>query len=121
MMDWLAPTGLVVGLGAWWKGLLNQYIPCPERVWLALVNNLWGQLQPVEDHFSIVLCWLDNDRNGGDTRHVAEAFTSVEGVALVRSACILAASAASEIGAKRCKKKLAQCWKNGMLIWLLSA
>ena len=69
-MDWLAPTGVVVGLGAWWKGLLNQYIPCPERVWLALVNNL-----------------------------------CVEGVALVRSARILAASGASDDWRQAMQKK----------------
>ena len=86
----------VTGLRAWSKGLLNEYLPSPKQVVLWLANVRRGKAQPRADRFRIVLCWLDNDRAGDNTRHVAEAFTRVEGVSLVRTARIVAAPGASE-------------------------
>ena len=88
----LAGTGAV--LVAWLTGFLNQYLPAPKRVGLTLKNVRRSKAQASEDRFRIVLCWLENDPNGVNTGHVREAFTSVEGVTLDRSARIVAASGA---------------------------
>ena len=77
---------LVAVLVAWWKGFLKEYLPRPKRVVLALKNVLRCKVQASEERFRIVLCWLGNDSNGDNTGNVEEAFTSVEGVTLVRSA-----------------------------------
>ena len=43
-----------------------------------------------------MLCWSENDGDGRDTRTVADAFTSVEGIELVCSACVVSASGAAD-------------------------
>ena len=104
-MDWfyspggtllLAVLGTGVGLVAWWRGFLQEYLPGPKRVVLALKNVLRSKAQASDDRFRIVLCWLANDPHGENTRHVEEAFTRVEGATLVRSARIVAASGAAD-------------------------
>ena len=61
------------------------------------LENVWrGKPQPAEDRFRVVLCWLENDPDGDNMRNVAQAFTSIEGVTLVRSADIVAASGAAD-------------------------
>ena len=89
-------TVLVAVLVAWLKGLFKEYLPGPKRVVLALKNVLRCKVQASEDRFRIVLCWLENDPNGDNTGNVEEAFTSVKGVTLVRSARIVAASGAAD-------------------------
>ena len=83
-MDWfhsldllsvLKATGTGAVLVAWWRGLLEEYLPGPKRVVLALKNVLRSKAQASEDRFRIVLCWLANDPHGDNTRHVEEAFT----------------------------------------------
>ena len=59
-------------------------------------NVRLGRPQPSEDRFRIVLSWLENDPRGGNTSNVAQAFTSVEGIALVRSHRIVTASGAAD-------------------------
>ena len=90
----LAATG--AGLVAWWLGFLKQYLPGPKRAMLLLKNVLRSRAHASEDRFRIVLCWLENDPNGDNTGHVEEAFASVEGATLVRSARIVAASGAAD-------------------------
>ena len=68
----------------------------PERVMLSLENVWRGKPQSAEDRFRVVLCWLENDPDGDNMRNVAQAFTSIEGVTLVRSAYIVAASGAAD-------------------------
>ena len=75
---------------AWLTGFLNQYLPGPRRVALALGNLVPNRTPPPEDQFRVTLCWLQNDPKGDSTAHVAEAFTSITGVALFRSARIVA-------------------------------
>ena len=103
-MDWFhsldllsvfAATGATAWLVAWWKGFFNAYLPGPKRVMLSLKNVRRSKAQASEDRFRIVLCWLENDPNGDNTGHVEEAFASVEGATLVRSARIVAASGAA--------------------------
>ena len=84
-------------------GFLNQFLPPPKRAWLAL-KNLWLALKNLrrdnpprpEDSSRIVLCWLENDSSGDDTRTVERAFTSVAGITLVRSARLVAAPGAED-------------------------
>ena len=45
----------------------------------------------------IVLCWLENDSSGDDTREVENAFSGVEGIKLVRSARIVASGASDDL------------------------
>ena len=88
---------VVVGLVAvWLTGFLNQVIPGPERTLLALRNHSLDDLQRPEDGFRIVLCWLENDTSGFDTRQVENAFSGVGGIKLVRSARVVAAWLADE-------------------------
>ena len=80
---WLL-MGILASAGAWWTLFVNEYVPGPERAVLMLEEVWEGQPQAVDGRFRIVLCWLDNDPRGHNTRYVAQAFTSVEGVTLAR-------------------------------------
>ena len=86
-------TALIV---TWSAGFLNRFVPSPGRSFLAIGNLLRAKTRPSEDCFCFVLCWLENDHNGDDTSFVAQAFSSVEGITLVRSACIVKASGAAD-------------------------
>ena len=81
-------------IAAWLRGFLTQFLPPPKQAWLALKNLRWGKPPRPEDSFRVVLRWLENDSSGDDTRTVERAFTSVEGITLVRSARLVAASGA---------------------------
>ena len=81
---------------AWLRGFLNQFLPPPKRAWLALKNLLRDNPPRPENSFRIVLCWLENDLSGDDTKTVERAFTSIEGIMLVRSARLVAASGARD-------------------------
>ena len=83
-------------IAAWLRGFLNQFLPPPKQAWLALKNLRWDNPPRPEDSFRIVLCWLENDSSGDDTRTVERAFTNVEGITLVRSARLMAASGARD-------------------------
>ena len=99
-MEWL---GEVIGLSgiagvflAWTKGFVNSFLPSPAWVRLALANQWRERPQRAKDGFRLVLCWLEKDRIGSDTDTVAQAFTGIDGVVLVRSACIVTASGAGD-------------------------
>ena len=94
-MKWLGSilTALVL---IWLTGVLNRFAPPPERALLAFWNLRRGNPRRPEDSFCIVLCWLENDRDGNGTRSVKDAFTGVEGIALFRSARIVSASGAAD-------------------------
>ena len=93
-MKWLGSVVTVLVV-TWLTGVLNRFVPPPERAWLAL-KNLWRNLQHPEDSFRVVLCWLENDRSGDDTRRVEATFTGVEGIKLIRSARMVTASGAAD-------------------------
>ena len=93
----------VGALAAWLKGFLSQFLPPPQRAWLAIANGLFAittgfRTEPPspEDRFRFVLCWLEDDTTGRDTKTVGQAFTGVEGVELVRSPHIVKASGAAD-------------------------
>ena len=90
-------TGVITTLVAGWvMGVLDQFVPSPERTRLA-VENVWrGNPQRSEDGFRIVLCWLENDAEGDNTLEVASAFQNPDlgGIKLVRSARIVVGSGA---------------------------
>ena len=87
---------LTAFITSWWTDFLNEGLWRPERVTLLLENVRRGTPQPVEDRFRVVLCWLENDPSGNGAGNVAQAFTGVEGITLVRSHRIVAASGASD-------------------------
>ena len=78
-------VGIVVtALEAWFKVFFGQFLPSTQQVRLAIANAFKKRSPPPEQRFRLVLCWLENDRAGRDTGTVAEAFTGVEGIELVR-------------------------------------
>ena len=81
---------------AWLAGFINQFLPAPERAWLGLTNSFETKSPRPEGRFRFVLCWLENDDGGRDTKAVAEAFSGIGGIELVRSARIVAASGAAD-------------------------
>lgn len=93
--DLFVVAALAAFAAAWLKGLLNEIFPSPARALLFFRNLCRGSQQRPDDGFRIVLCWLEDDSTGEDTRNVARAFTSVEGVELLRSSRMVAASGAS--------------------------
>ena len=98
-MNWLGTIviGVVTTLiAAWLMGFLNRAVPPPYRAWLYLTNLQRNTPQHLDDSFHIVLCWLEDDRSGDDTRTVEQAFGGVKGITLVRSARIVAASGAAD-------------------------
>ena len=86
------------------------------------LENVWrGKPQPAEDRFRVVLCWLENDPDGDNMRNVAQAFTSIEGVTLVRSADIVAASGAADDWREAMQREGSfSAGKAGMPTWPLS-
>ena len=98
-MKWLGgivATVVATVIATWLLGTLDQLVPSRGRAWVALKNLRWNKPQPSKDSFRIVLCWLEEDSRGDDTENVARAFTSIEGVTLVRSARIVKASGAAD-------------------------
>jgi len=91
--------GIVVAvLAAWLTGFFNQFLPAPERAKLA-IQNLWQPTAATaasRERFRFVLCWLEGDENGRNTAIVAQAFTGIPGIELVRSARIVAAAGAAD-------------------------
>ncbi len=98
-MEWIVALGglvLTPLISTWLLGFLNRLLPSPRQVSLAVRNCVRAKSRRSDDRFRFVLCWLDNDRNGDDTAIVAQAFSSVEGVTLVRSARVVKASGAAD-------------------------
>ena len=90
--------GVIVAaaLAAWIKGFFKQFLPPPQRVWLA-ISNVFKTRSPLpEQRFRLALCWLEKDGAGRDTGTVAEAFTGTEGIELVRSARVVSAPGAAD-------------------------
>ena len=55
-------------LAAWLKGFLNQFLPAPQRVWLSIKNLFLTKSPRPEGGFRFVLCWLEDDDGGRDTK-----------------------------------------------------
>ncbi len=92
---WLGAIFIVV-LAAWLKRFFNQFWPPPQWVWLVITNSFETKPPRLEDGFRFVLCWLEDDTSGRDTKIVERAFAGIEGVELVRSARIVRASGAAD-------------------------
>ena len=80
----------------WFSDALVQYVPSPQRLALRLQNALSDTPSRADASFRIVLCWLENDWSGTDTRAVEDAFSGVEGITLVVSEEEIAASGAAD-------------------------
>ena len=107
-MEWIGDhifAILTTGVLAWLNGFLNLWLPSPARTWLA-VSNFFDPLQPRrQDRFRIVLCWLEQDPKGDSARNVAQAFTGLDGIELVRSARMVTASGAGDVWRLTMQKK----------------
>ena len=91
-----AITAVIV---VWLTGFVDEIVPSPQKAWLKLQNKFRIKPQRTQDGFRIVLCWLENDRSGEDTKNVEDAFSGVKGISLVRSdRTITATGAADEWG-----------------------
>ena len=102
-MDWLknitnaVSVAVIAGvIGAWLGGVFNEFVWSPGRTLLGATNVFRAKQGGPEDRFRFVLCWLQNDRDGNDTRIVAQAFSSIQGISLVRSARVVKASGAAD-------------------------
>ena len=95
LAGWIG-TLVVAAFAAWLKGFFKQFLPPPRRAWLAIANALEGRSPLPEERFRLALCWLENDSGGRDTGTVAEAFTGIEGIELVRSARVVSAPGAAD-------------------------
>ena len=70
-----------------------QVLPLPQQVWLRITNAFKPRPPLSETRFRIVLCLLENDLTGRHTGTVAEAFTGIEGIELVREYSVVSAPA----------------------------
>ena len=98
-MEWIGEAiGGAVALLVltWLAGFLSPYSLSPGRVRLTIANILKDKPQQAEDRFRFVLCWLENDSKGHNTSIVAQAFSGVQGITLLRSARIATASGAAD-------------------------
>ena len=86
-------TALVV---VWFSEALVQIVPSPQRLFLRVQNALSASPSRTDEGFRIVLCWLENDWSGNDTRNVEDAFSGVEGITLVVSDEDISASGAAD-------------------------
>ena len=87
---------VVVVFGTWLKLFFGQFLPLPQQVRLAISNAFETRSPRPEQRFRLMLCWLENDRAGRDTGTVAEAFTGVEGIELVRFHRVVSAAGAAD-------------------------
>ena len=114
-------TGVLASLvAAWIAGFLDPLLPSADRSWLALRNVMWGQVEPVEGKFRIVLCWLENDDTGRDTDNVEDAFVGVDGVTLLRSARVVSSPGARDDwyeATKRSAQQVLEDWKGDLAIF----
>ena len=81
---------------SWLMGFFQQFLLSPQRARLAIANVFEASAPLPEQRFRLVLCWLENDGAGRDTSAVAEAFTGIEGIELVRSTRVVSASGAAD-------------------------
>ena len=70
-----------------------QVLPLPQQVWLRITNAFKPRPPLSETRFRLVLCLLENDLTGRHTGTVAEAFTGIEGIELVREYSVVSAPA----------------------------
>ena len=86
-------TALLV---VWFSEAFRQLVPSPQRLLLRVENALSPAPTRSDDRFRIVLCWLENDWSGENTRTVEDAFSGVAGITLVVSDAVISASGAAD-------------------------
>ena len=87
-MKWLGAitTSVITTLiTVWFSEGFVQVVPSPAQLFLRVENALSATPSRTDESFRIVLCWLENDWSGEDTRNVEDAFSGVEGITLVVS------------------------------------
>lgn len=90
-------TSLVTAaLVVWFSPALVEDVPSPQRLLLRVQNALPTEPTRAQGSFRVVLCWLENDWSGKDTRNVEDAFSGIEGITLAVSAEKITASGAAD-------------------------
>ena len=115
-----ALIALMIFVGGYWsKSFRDEYLPSFNRTLLALKNILRRNPRCTQDRFRVVLCWLENDKDGDNTKIVASTFTNVEGITLDRSARIVKASGAADDwqpAMQRSAQRVLEIWNADMVI-----
>ena len=90
-------TSLITALlVVWFSEAFVHVVPSPQRLYLRAQNALSATPSRADDSFRIVLCWLENDWSGDDTKNVEAAFSGIEGITLVVSDADISASGAAD-------------------------
>lgn len=76
---------IVLAFRKWLQEMAEHVVPSPQRALLA-ARNVIERRGCDEGQLSVVLCWLDDDYQGRQTRVVENAFLCLRGVRIVRSA-----------------------------------
>ena len=98
-MKWLGTitTSVITTLvTVWFSEGFVQIVPSPALLSLRVKNALSATPSRTDESFRIVLCWLENDWTGEDTRNVEDAFSGVAGITLVVSDEDISASGAAD-------------------------
>ena len=110
-MTWLSGPAVWIGgivaaafaaVFAAWLMLFLQFLPPPQQVWLRITNAFKSRPPLSETRFRLVVCWLKNDHSGRDTGTVAEAFTGIEGIELVREDSVVSRTVLARLGTTAC-------------------
>lgn len=80
----------------WFSEAMVHIVPSPQRLLLRAQNAMLPAPPRSEESFRIVLCWLENDWSGKDTKNVEDAFSGIEGINLIVSDEKIAASGAAD-------------------------
>ena len=110
----------LAAVSMWLTRCFSQFLPSPERTWLAIKNVFRPRIPGPSDRFRFVLCWLEDDPSGSHTMIVARAFTHTSGIDLVRSAQVVKAEpAARDEWQNAIGTKARAVLQNGTPIWRL--
>ena len=94
-MEWFIDNVIILFVvyvfGYWTKDFVHKYIPSSKWIILVIRNTISGKPPRPENSFRVVLCWLEDDKDGDNTKIVANAFTTVGGLTLVRSVRVVKA------------------------------
>ena len=105
-------------------------LPGPQRVSLAIrnccrkcwraVRNRWHNSPRSKGRFRFVLCWLEDDPTGTDTKSVEDAFRDIGGINLCRSARSAKVSGAADdlrSDLRRCADEILKEWDADLVIF----
>ena len=80
----------------WFSAAFVHAVPSPQRFFLGIKNFFSATPSRLKDSFRIVICWLENDWSGEETRRVEDAFAGVAGITLIVSEKKISARGAAD-------------------------